>query len=117
MPLVMLSHLVNLLVAGTVAAMIFRAPRAAEAAYGPDTDARRILGCLYGAIAAASGVAIAAQPLDPELPARIALVLFPLQIAYKIATAPAVGLASPVVRANLAISALHALSLGVLLLG
>ena len=115
MPLVMLSHLVNVMVAGTVALLIRRGGAAADRAFGPGTDARRILACLYGAIAAASGVAIAAQPLDPDLPVRIALVLFPLQILYKLATWPAVGWRSPVVRANLAISALHALSLAVIL--
>ena len=116
MALVMLSHLVNVLVAGTVALLIRRGGMAASAAYGPDTDARRILACLYGAIAAASGAAIAAQPLDPDLPVRIALVLFPLQILYKLATWPEVGWRSPVVRANVAIAALHAVSLAAILL-
>lgn len=42
-------------------------------------------------------------------------VLFPLQIAYKLATWPLVGWANPVVRWNLAIAALHAASVGALL--
>ena len=77
--------------------------------------ARRILACLYGTIAAASGVALLAKALGwEELFIAITLVLFSMQIVYKLATWPAVGLGSPVVRANLAISALHAVSLAVL---
>ena len=46
---------------------------------------------------------------------QIALVLFPLQIIYKLATAVAVGIDNPVVVTNLAVVALHSVTLIVML--
>ena len=110
--LVTCSLVVNIGVAGTMGAAILN-PRSLPAlridvVFGPDTPARRILACLYLAIAGVSGVALAHAPW------RLAVVrvLFPLQIAYKVATAAVVSLASnPVPRWNLAIAALHMVSL------
>lgn len=117
MLLVTLSHIVNLIVVTLIPALILRNAPSMTAVYGPDTPARRILACLYATIAAASGFALlmlfAFQ--QPEWSAQIALVMFPLQIVYKLATLAAVGLRNPVVVSNLAIAALHAASVSTLL--
>ena len=117
MLIVTLSHLVNVVVVTIIPLLILQNAPAMTAVYGPDTPARRILACLYATIAMASGVALLAQFAfgRPELSVQIALVLFPMQIAYKLATAPAVGLRNPVVISNLAIAVLHSASLAVLL--
>lgn len=117
MVLVTLSHLGNLVVVTIIPLLILQNAPAMTAVYGPDTPARRILACLYATIALASGAALLAQFAfgKPELSVQIALVLFPLQIAYKLATVPAVGLHNPVVVSNLAIAVLHSASLAFLL--
>jgi len=109
MLLIALSHLVNVVVVTIIPYLIFRNSPAMTAVYGPDSPARRILACLYVTIAAASGAALLAQfGFDrADVSIAIALVLFPMQILYKVATAFAVGTASPVVVSNLAIAALH----------
>ncbi|MEO0829114.1 MAG: hypothetical protein AAFY03_01485, partial [Pseudomonadota bacterium] len=100
MALAILSHAVNLIVAGLLPFVIAAGRPSVEMVYGPDSAARRILACLYGTIAAASGVALLAKALGwEELFIAITLVLFSMQIVYKLATWPAVGLGSPVVRA------------------
>jgi hypothetical protein len=115
MVLVTLSHLVNLVVVTLIPILIARDAPSMRAAYGPDSPARRILACLYATIALASGVALAGQAAGlPDLSVRIAGVLFPVQITYKLLTVPVVGWASPVVRSNVAIAVLHAGSLAML---
>lgn len=116
MLLITLSHIVNVIVVTVIPLLILRNAAAMTAVYGPDTPARRILACLYATIAAASAGALLAQFAfgRPEISVGIAQVLFPLQIAYKLATWPAVGLRNPVVMSNLAISVLHAASLATL---
>ena len=86
MVLVTLSHLVNLVVVTIIPLLILLNVPAMTAVYGPDTPARRILACLYATIAWTSGAALLAQFAfgKPELSVQIALVLFPLQIAYKL---------------------------------
>lgn len=115
MLLIIVSHIVNLVVVTIIPWLIAHDAPAMAVVYGPDTPARRILACLYATIALASGYALADLAItgDPARALRIASVLFPLQIIYKIATAPAVGLRNPVVVSNLAIAALHATSLAV----
>ncbi|MCF6444313.1 hypothetical protein [Nereida sp. MMG025] len=73
----------------------------ADAAFGPDTDARRILVSIYIAIAACSAGLLVAlfQGASWIIPA--ALSLFAVQITYKVLTIGLVGLASPVVMTNL----------------
>ena len=114
MALIILSHLVNIVVAGLLPFLLLsRSPSPGmDAAYGPDTPARRILACLYGAIAAASAYALVGWAwLDqPGAPAAVGAVRFPLQIVYKLATVPAIGPAHPVAQANAVIAAVHALS-------
>jgi hypothetical protein len=53
-----------------------------DVVFGPDTPSRRILACLYLAIAAVSAVALVVAPLRMG----ILVVLLPLQILYKTLT-------------------------------
>ena len=110
--LVLLSLVVNVAVAGTMGAAILAPPGATplriDAVFGADTPARRVLACLYLAIAAVSAFALAHAPARPA----VASVLFPLQIGYKVATAAVLDVRSnPVPAWNLAIAALHTASL------
>lgn len=112
MTIILLSLLVNVFVAGYMGTVIgFSLNRALprlDEVFGPDTPARRILACLYLAIAAASIVAIASA--DFRLP--IVRVLFPIQILYKLLTLIFVtDRKNPVPWTNLAISGLHGVSL------
>ncbi|MEM7567428.1 MAG: hypothetical protein AAF321_09385 [Pseudomonadota bacterium] len=96
------AFLINVAVAGSVAVGLFAALPRMDEVYGPDSAARRILACLYAAIAGASFVGLGALAFGaPQIALAIGAVLFPFQIAYKAATLPAVGLGNPVVRANL----------------
>ena len=81
-----------------------------DVVFGPDTPSRRILSCLYLAIAAISAVALVVAPLR----INIVVVLLPLQILYKLLTPFFVAdPKNPVPWWNLVISALHAASLWV----
>ena len=83
MTFILLSLIVNVLVAGSMGLAIgFRLQRIRprlDEIFGPDTTSRQILACLYLAIAVSSMVALA----DSSLRLRIIVVLFPLQIFYK----------------------------------
>jgi len=112
MPIIVASLVVNVLVAGFFGlATGFNLDRVLpklDAVFGPDTPARRILACLYLAIAAVSAVALAVVPLRMS----IVVVLLPLQILYKMLTLFFVAdRRNPVPWWNLVISALHAASL------
>jgi hypothetical protein len=112
MTIILLSLFVNVFVAGYMGTVIgFSLNRALprlEEVFGPDTPSRRILACLYLAIAAVSIVAIAVGAF--RLP--IVRVLLPLQIFYKLLTLILVtDRKNPVPWTNLAISGLHAVSL------
>ena len=113
MPLLLISHAVNVVVAGLLPVLLFTGRPHMESVYGPDTPARRILACVYAAIALASAAALLARFSQPSssLPVRVALVLFPLQIVYKLSTLPAVGWTHPVAVSNALIAALHAAAL------
>lgn len=119
MLLITVSHIVNLVVVTLIPWLIARDTPAMAAVYGPDSPARRILACLYATIALASGIALASHALtaSPALSLRIAAVMFPLQIIYKLATVPAVGLRNPVVQSNVAIALLHTVSLALAVSG
>ena len=114
MPIIVASLLVNVLVAGffgfaTGFSLNSILPKL-DVVFGPDTPSRRILACLYLAIAAASAVALLVVPLRMG----IVVVLLPLQILYKILTLFFIAdRRNPVPWWNLAISALHAASLWV----
>ncbi|MEL6921918.1 MAG: hypothetical protein AAFO77_13030 [Pseudomonadota bacterium] len=116
MPLIIMSHIVNIVVVTIIPYLIFtNAPSMAEA-YGPDTPARRILACIYATIALTSAVTLLMLAMGRvQAVLAVSAALFAIQITYKLATWPAVGLGHPVVNANLMISALHAASLGVVL--
>jgi hypothetical protein len=109
---ILLSLVVNILVAGYMGLAIgFRLKQmlpGMDEVFGPDTTSRQILACLYLAIAVCSIVALA----DSSLRLPIILVLFPLQIFYKVLSAFLVTERNnPVPKANLAISILHCVSL------
>jgi len=79
-----------------------------DVVFGPDTPSRRILACLYLAIAAVSAVALLVAPLRTG----IVVVLLPLQILYKMLTVFFVAdWKNPVPWWNLVICAIHAASL------
>ena len=112
MIVILLSLVVNVLVAGYMGLAIgFRLKQmlpGLDEIFGPDTTSRQILACLYLAIAVCSIVALA----DSGLRLPIIVVLFPLQIFYKVLSAFLVTeRGNPVPKANLAISMLHCVSL------
>lgn len=73
--------------------------------YGADSNARRILACMYMAIGVVSARALRENDFDQQL--ALAAPLFQIQCFYKTMTAFAVGPKSPVVVVNLAIVALQ----------
>lgn len=106
---VSISYIVNIVVAGTLGCLLFfnQGGRIVRV-FGPNTSSRQILSCLYLSIAIFSVVGLVHQ--DYFL--KVALVLFPMQIVYKLLTLIAVrDRKNPVPYANLAISILHAFSL------
>jgi hypothetical protein len=108
MGLIVAAHAVNVVVAGVVGVLLLGGARRMAAVYGADSPARRILACLYVAIAASSAWAL----LEPHRLVVAAQVLFPLQILYKLATLVAVrDRANPVPWWNLGISVLLAFAL------
>jgi hypothetical protein len=112
MTVVYLSLGVNILVAGFWGSVLFRNayPKLARP-FGADTEARRILACLYIAIAVASIVAV----VNESWLVQIVTVLFPLQILYKVLTIFAVqDIRNPIVISNVVIAVLHVISLFVL---
>ena len=118
MPIILASLVVNVLVAGffglaTGFSLNSILPKL-DVVFGPDTPSRRILACLYLAIAVASAVALLVVPLRMG----IVVVLLPLQILYKTLTIFFVAdWKNPVPWWNLVISALHATSLWIALSG
>ncbi|MBY5934645.1 hypothetical protein KUV51_16680 [Tateyamaria omphalii] len=71
-----------------------------DVAFGPDTDARRILTCVYFGIATLSVVLIGLHVGGHDWAVPMTFALFGVQIIYKLATVATVGLASPVVLTN-----------------
>jgi hypothetical protein len=118
MPIILASLVINVLVAGffglaTGFSLNSLVPKL-DVVFGPDTPSRRILACLYLAIAAVSAVALLIVPLRMG----VVVVLFPLQILYKTLTLFFVAdWKNPVPWWNLVISALHAASLWIALSG
>lgn len=74
-----------------------------DAAFGPVTDARRILTCVYGAIGLCSAALIALHSLAHPWAIPMTIALFAVQITYKSATVWVVGPAHPVVIANMVV--------------
>lgn len=79
--------------------------------YGPATPASGILAAVYTAIAILSIALLAAFWWGLPQATAWAQALLMLQITYKVLTWPAVGLANPVVKSNLAIAAFHTAAL------
>ncbi|WP_299413184.1 hypothetical protein [uncultured Sulfitobacter sp.] len=110
-----ISHAANVLILIPVCLSLWRDASGMSEAFGPDTPARRILACVYFAILLTSLYALLRAGFGaPQIALSIALVLFPLQIIYKTATALIVGVNNPVVVTNLAVVALHSITLATL---
>ncbi|MEM6310994.1 MAG: hypothetical protein AAF754_13200 [Pseudomonadota bacterium] len=87
-------------------------PANMDPVFGPATDARRILVCLYASIALASVAGLTLIAIgEPDLARQIGFTLFSLQIIYKLMTVPMVGLSSPVVITNVTVAAIHTATL------
>ncbi len=112
MSLIIVSHVVNVLVAGLMGILILLNNPSITAVYGEAAPARSILASIYLAIAVTSLFAL----IFPMYSIAIAKVLFPLQIIYKLSTVLTVGtITHPVVASNVLISLLHAGSLFMIL--
>jgi hypothetical protein len=109
MKIVYISHIVNVLVAGMMGTLlVFNSTSPIIEVFGPITPARQILSCIYLSIAIMSSVALVSK----SKLIGIAVVLFPMQIVYKLLTLIAVSdKLNPVIWSNLAISILHIYSL------
>jgi hypothetical protein len=115
-PMVYVSHAANVLSLIAVCAALLRGDAGMDASFGPDSTARRILACVYFAILLASIYALLRAGLGtPHIAVQIAMVLFQLQIVYKVGTAFTVGLDNAVVQANLAVVALHCVTMVILI--
>lgn len=114
--MVYISHAANVLILIAVCTALWRGDTGMDDAFGPDSPARRILACVYFPILLASLYALMRAGFGaPQIAVQIAMALFPPQIAYKLATAFAVGTDNPVVVTNLAVVALHTVTLVVML--
>ena len=112
MKFVYLSHIVNVLVAGMMGTLLFfNINSPILEVFGPETPSRQILSCVYFSIAIMSSVAL----ISKSKIITIAVVLFPMQIVYKLLTLIAVSdKFNPVPWSNLAVSLLHAYTLYVI---
>ena len=113
MSIVYISLLVNIIVAGFWGSVLFceSYPRLSRP-FGPDSPGLRILSSLYTAIAFVSLFAV----IENQYLIQIVMVLFPLQIFYKLLSVVAVrDIKNPVVISNIVIALLHSVSLYLLL--
>mmetsp|Transcript_46673 Transcript_46673/g.107873 ORF Transcript_46673/g.107873 Transcript_46673/m.107873 type:complete len:139 (-) Transcript_46673:19-435(-) len=111
-----LSHLVNVLVAGAVGILLMAQEESMLETFGGSTAAAQILSCIYVSIAASSIYALIAPVVpsswDRNAKVRVGLVLFPMQIFYKLLTLPVVAdVANPVPWFNLGVTVLHCVTL------
>ncbi|MEL6640331.1 MAG: hypothetical protein AAFP98_03290 [Pseudomonadota bacterium] len=112
-----ISFFVNLVVLGLVVPAIMVGSTRMTAAFGPDTDARKILICIYSAIWLTSLLGLGLVALNRlEDAVVLAVGLLSLQIIYKVLTGAVVGLGNPVVMTNLPIAALHSATLLLILM-
>ncbi len=113
--MITLSYLVNLAVLLPLLLAFTVAAGRMDAVFGPATDARAILVCIYFAIAVVSAAGLGLIVTGRrDLAVQIAVSLFIVQIIYKLATVYAVGLASPVVVTNLVVVVIHTATLATL---
>jgi hypothetical protein len=96
-------------VAGLMGTLLFfNAGERITNVFGENTAARQILSCLYLSIAIFSTIGL----FDQRYFIKIALILFPMQIVYKLLTLIAVkDKKNPVPYYNLGISILHSFSI------
>lgn len=109
MLIVIISYIINILVAGMMGTLLFfnLGPRITKV-FGENTAARQILSCLYLSIAILSTIGL----VDQTYFYKVAFVLFPMQIVYKLLTLVAVkDKKNPVPYANLLISIVHVFSM------
>ena len=107
MELIIIAHIVNIIVAGSIGTLLLINHPSMARAYGDETPARSILMCMYLTTAILSGTALAFSAIT----IMVALVLFPFQIIYKVATVATVGIRNPIVIINLVIVILLAAAL------
>ncbi len=94
--------ILNCLIVFPLTRAMLRGSAGMDEVFGPQTDARRILACIYGAIGMVSLWALwQLWSYGLEAAWAVAWPLFLVQIIYKLGTALAVGLHSPVVLTNL----------------
>ncbi|WP_298676384.1 hypothetical protein [uncultured Lentibacter sp.] len=107
-----LSHGLNLLILLPLLAAFLFTPESMTPAFGPDTNARRILVCLYATIAVASMVSLALLATGyTETGRHISVTLFALQIVYKSLTVLFIGFGSSVVVTNGVVVLVHSTTL------
>jgi len=112
MTIIIISYVVNILVAGLMGSLLFFNFKGKPAermiiVFGENTSGRQILACLYLSIAIFSVVGLFYESYF----FKIALFLFPFQILYKTLTLISVkDKRNPVPYVNLAISILHVFS-------
>lgn len=106
----LVSLLLNILVLVPVLVALSANGKAAEHAWGADTAARRILAAIYAAILIASVTLLALHLFQRDI-TPWAQALLGIQVVYKLLTVPLVGLRNPVVISNVAIAAVHAITL------
>lgn len=104
--------MLNVTVLMPILVLLARGSAAMGAVYGPDTPARRILICVYGAITMGSAALVVVLTLEVPGAHDWTRALLAGQILYKGMTVPALGLGHPVVRVNLGIAMVHAMILG-----
>lgn len=102
----------NVAITVPLAWMMLRDARAVGTVYGPDSPSRRILACVYASIGLLSLLGLYAWPTGhDETAMAVILGVLPLQIVYTLMSAFALPWRNPVVRINLAVCALHAVTL------
>ena len=112
MVMIILSHLANVLIVAAVVFGLWRGQPDVDEAFGTDTTARRILGCIYATIGLVSLYALTQLVAgNPQIAFLVGATLFPVQIIYKLFTVFVVGPTNPVVIANLMVAALHSATL------
>lgn len=112
MSFIIISYIVNILVAGVMGSLLFfnlkgKLKERILKVFGENTSGRQILACLYLSIAIFSIIGL----FNETYFFKIALFLFPFQILYKTLTLISVkDKSNPVPYFNLAISILHMIS-------
>ena len=111
-----ISLLLNCLIVFPVSFGMLAGSAGMTAAFGPPGDARQILASVYLAIGLLSAMGLVALLAGyGEVIRPIAVGLLAMQVVYKVITVATVGLASPVVLTNLAVIAVHGVTLVTLL--